>query len=104
VSYAATIQREEGKPPITLDEWTAVVRGNPALEGPEDGVVDSATWKDDDTCLFVFQSHGVVVIDHLTDGWEQIIGEVAAQLDAVAIGDDGERYLPDGTVVGEPPR
>ena len=103
MSYAITIRRDEGKPAITIEEWAAVVRGNRALEPDENGDVRCASWKEDDRCEFRFANRAIT-IDHATEGWERIIGEVAAQLDAVAVGDDGERYLPDGSVVGRPPR
>jgi len=97
VGYDVRISREDGKPAITIEEWEAALRANPALD--ENG----SCWKEDDTCAFAFAA-GAVIVENMTEGWERIVGEVAAQLGAVARGDDGERYLPDGTVAGAPPR
>lgn len=97
MGYDVRISREDGKPAITIEEWEAALRANSALD--ENG----SCWKEDDTCAFAF-ADGAVIVENMTEGWERIVGEVAAQLGAVARGDDGERYLPDGTVAGAPPR
>ena len=111
MSYAVQIQRPNGL--IPYGEWLAVARTDPELVevghsewlrpdgGTETFVV--FTWQppitsgDDHpaTAEFVYYN-GRIAIDHVEDHWMKKIAALAAGLDAIATGDDGETYDLDG--------
>ena len=98
--------------PISVEEWNDVARGHPALR--EHGVIHwsdigaqpvfSITGDDGRGASLTWRHARITVKGDYGDAVQETVLALAEELQAMLVGDEGERYLTDGRCEVLPPR